>query len=103
MRMSYDPRVSHAAAFGIGAAMGFTMSVLMAFVLIPRFARRAPGKPAWGRAFTFLGLMFVPPLIGAFLMPDLKAGLLLWIGFPVGYVLAQPLTLPLRYRTRGRR
>jgi hypothetical protein len=78
--------------------LGFVTSTVFTVVV----ARGWLHRPGPVRFLVVLALMVLLPLIGAIAMPDFKTGMLLWFGFPIGWVLSQSVALPLRHLLRRR-
>jgi hypothetical protein len=91
--------VSNAGAFAIGVGIGFATQIIVTILVATGWFFRRPGRE---RVLVMIGLIVLPPLIGAIAMPDFKKGLVLWLGSGIGWALSQPVTVPLRHLVRKR-
>lgn len=88
--------MGHAAAFFLGIGLGAVTSVALMAEMLWRY-RNGSRPRSRSRRLILLALTFTPAVVITFSMPDFKTGLLAWIGFGVGMMLAKAVTLPMMY------
>jgi hypothetical protein len=92
--------MSNADAFGIGVGIGVAASVALSLWAMRGGFGRARGRT---RAVVALGLLCVPPIAAAALMPTFPTALLVILGDAIGGALSQIVTLPMRHLPRDRK
>jgi hypothetical protein len=85
--------MSNGAAFGVGVAVGFGLSLARVALWVSPLRPRTPKA----KVIVVLGTVLVIPATVSFTMPTFITGLLVWLGAAAGAGVSTPIVLPLAY------